>query len=204
MMDEGYIKFDAIWQEAKPFSKNILVDLNACRDLMYQMKLIGAYDNGIGFGNISQRYQENQFFISGSATGNFAALNESHYTLVTNFNIQENWVKCKGPIVASSESMSHAVIYQECPEVNVVIHIHHLSWWKNLLYKIPTTADTAAYGSPEMANEIVRLFKKSEVAKTQVFAMAGHEEGLFGFGKNFKEASDFFVHLFQEDQKRDK
>jgi len=162
------------------------------------MKLIGAYENGIGFGNISQRHQKNQFFISGSATGNFPQLNETHYSLVTDFNIEQNWVKCQGPIIASSESMSHAVIYQECPEVNVVIHVHHLSWWKKLLHTIPTTSVQAAYGTPEMAYEIIRLFKESEISKKGILAMAGHEEGLFGFGKNFSEASHFFVQLFHE------
>lgn len=201
MMDEGYIKFNAIWNKGKPFSKSLLNDLNTYRDLMFQMNLIGAYDNGIGFGNISQRHQYNQFFISGSATGNFAQLDEQHYSLVTDFNIQENRVNCEGPIIASSESMSHAVIYKECPEVNVVIHVHQLSWWKKLLHKIPTTPDTATYGSPEMAHEIIRLFQESDVAKKRVFAMAGHQEGLFGFGKNFREASRFFIQLFESNQR---
>ncbi len=198
-MDEGYIKFNAIWTKEKAFAKKLLLELNTCRQLMYDMKLIGAYDDGIGFGNISQRFQQNQFFISGSATGNFSQLDEGHYSLVTDFNVEHNWVKCKGPIIASSESMSHAVIYQECPEVNVVIHIHQLAWWKKLLYKIPTTSDQTAYGTPEMAKEIIRLFRESDVNKTRVFAMAGHQEGLFSFGKNYKEASQSFVRFFHND-----
>ena len=96
-----------------------------------------------------------------------------HFSTVINFDTQKNWVQCEGPIIASSESMSHAVIYQERPEVNAVFHVHHLELWKKWLYKIPTTPKTAAYGTPEMANEIIQLFKTTTVIDQKIFAMAG-------------------------------
>ena len=190
-MDEGYIKFNCIWEKTSALPENQLAELNKARDQMYQQGLIGAYDNGIGFGNISQRWSEHHFVISGSATGNFPKLNEQHYALVTHFDIDQNQVHCEGPIIASSESMSHAVIYQECPEINAVIHIHHLAFWKKLCGQIPTTSINAAYGSPEMAREIIRLLQQTSVrTKEQFFAMAGHEEGLIGFGQNMATAID--------------
>src|SRR5690606_6522498 len=132
-----------------------LAELDHWRKRMYAAGPIGAYPDGIGLGNISRRQsREGQFIISGSATGNFVQLSAEHYSLVTAVDIDRNSLACKGPIVASSESMSHAVIYRECPEVQGVIHIHHLGMWERLLHEVPTTDAKATYGSPEMAYSI--------------------------------------------------
>jgi len=197
-MDEGYIKFNSDWKKSSPFPYSTVEGLNAWRQRLYQVNLVGAYPDGIGFGNVSQRLEGDTFIISGSKTGNFDTLNASHYSTVINFNIQKNWVQCEGPIIASSESMSHAVIYQECSEVNAVFHVHHLELWKKWLYKIPTTPKTAAYGTPKMANEIIQLFKTTTVIDQKIFAMAGHEEGLFSFGKTLDEAGNVLLEILKK------
>ena len=161
-MDEGYIKFRANRRRTPPLSHSTISTLNYWRQVMYQHQLIGAYPNGIGYGNISQRWKNtNQFIISGSKTGNYKILNEQHYSKVTDFDIHKNTVFCEGAIIASSESMSHAVIYQYCPTVQGVIHVHHLELWRHLLFKVPTTASGATYGSPEMATSIIDLLKQT-------------------------------------------
>lgn len=191
MPDEGYIKYQAHWTPTAPFAYSTIANLNDCRQLLYDAGLIGAYPDGIGFGNISVRVQagSDTFYISGSATGNIPALDERHYALVQNVNIDTNELWCSGPLVASSEAMSHAVIYQTCPWVGAVVHIHHLALWQQLLYKVPTTDAAAPYGSPEMANEIVRLLRESNLPAQKIFAMAGHREGIFTFGADLKEAT---------------
>ena len=199
MTDEGYIKFRADWKKAPPLPKEKLKELNYWRQVMYRHHLIGACENKIGFGNISQRWNEGVFFaISGSATGNFPLLNEMHYALVNGFDLNENTLTCEGPIIASSESMSHAVIYQECPEVNGVIHVHHLDMWKKLLHKIPTTDKTATYGSPEMALSIIDLLKNTDLKNRKIFVMEGHREGIFAFGENLKEAASVILDFFKK------
>jgi L-ribulose-5-phosphate 4-epimerase len=161
--------------------------LNYWRQEMYKLRLIGAYENGIGFGNISIRKKNtNQFYISGSATGNFHELDNRHYALVTDVFIEKNLLFCSGANIASSESMSHAVIYQTCPNINGVIHVHSLSLWKRLLYQVPTTAADIPYGTPKMALAIVEVLKNHSA---KIFAMAGHEEGIFVFGEDLKDAA---------------
>ncbi|NRB62308.1 MAG: class II aldolase/adducin family protein [Saprospiraceae bacterium] len=189
-MDEGYIKFDAIWVKTDPFGENDLAQLNTFRQKVFELKLIGAYDNGIGYGNISQRQlpTKNPFYISGSATGNLSELLPTHYALVKDVRIDENQLFCEGPIVASSESMSHAVIYQTLPEVQAVIHVHHLNMWKSLLHSVPTTSQSATYGTPEMAYSIIDLLQSTHLPKTKLFVMEGHEEGVFVFGNSLAEA----------------
>lgn len=191
-MDEGYIKFNCHHQLAKPLEVEKITALNQFRQVMYDNKLIGAYPNGIGFGNISQRYSvdNQQFIISGTATGNNSILTNQHYALVSKVDIARNELWCEGPIRASSESMSHAVIYQTCPEIQAVIHVHHLEMWKNLLHQVPTTDLSAAYGTPEMANSIIDLLKKTDLRTSKLFVMEGHEEGIFGFGRTLEEATE--------------
>ncbi len=193
---EGYIKFQTDWQQTPPMDWAILAELDHWRNEMYQAGLIGAYPDGIGFGNISRRWENtNQFLISGSATGNFSKLDASHYSLVTAVDIDQNRLSCRGPIIASSESMSHAVIYRECPEVQGVIHIHNLEMWERLLHQVPTTDAQATYGSPEMAYSIIDLLQHSDLRKQRIFVMEGHREGVFAFGENLEEAAAIIQHF---------
>jgi len=196
-MDEGYIKFNSDWKKKKALPYSTIKALNDWRQRLYNVRLVGAYPDGIGFGNVSQRLEGNTFLISGSKTGNYKTLDASHFSTVVKFDIKKNWVECEGPLIASSESMSHAVIYQARPEVNAVFHVHDLDLWKKWLHKIPTTSETATYGSPEMANEIIQLFETTTVVQQKLFAMAGHEEGLFSFGKTLDEAGNVLLELLQ-------
>jgi L-ribulose-5-phosphate 4-epimerase len=192
MLDEGYIKFKPDWKETPAFSGAVLDRLVEARQQLFQLKLIGAYPSGIGYGNISHSYpvpeNGNAFLISGSATGNIELLETCHFSLVTRVDIDQNKLYCQGPIIASSESMSHAVIYRECPEVKAVVHIHDLAMWQQLLHQVPTTDATATYGTPEMALSIIDLLNNSNLKQTGLFVMEGHEEGIFAFGKSLEEA----------------
>lgn len=195
--DEGYIKYQAEWTKTAPLPWKELLELDGCRDVLYQSGLIGAYPDGIGFGNVScRRGNGDQFIITGSATGNLSRLDPSHYTLVTSVDIDRNTLQCRGPILASSESMSHAVIYRECPEVQGVIHVHHLDLWEKLLRRVPTTDASATYGSPEMAYSIIDLLQNTNLRESQLFVMEGHREGIFAFGNSLEAATDVIMGAF--------
>jgi hypothetical protein len=196
-MQEGYIKFIAKWQKAPPLLPERLQDLPFWRDEMRRHHLIGVYPDGIGYGNISIRAgASDAFIISGSATGHLKTLSPKFFTTVNGINIEENEVRCEGPIIASSESMSHAVIYRTCPEVGGVIHAHHAGLWERLLNKVPTTPASATYGSPEMAKAIIQLLGETNLRQSKLFVMAGHPEGIFSFGENLaRAASVLFKYL---------
>ena len=192
-MDEGYIKFHCNWIEAEPISINQLHELNKWRDTLYNLGFIGAYHNGIGFGNISKRLNNHTFIITGSATGGLKTLNENHYVLVNEYNLRLNSLTCTGPIKASSESLSHAVIYECSNETNAVIHIHNFEMWEKLIHHVPTTREEVLYGTTEMADEIKRLFIETNVSTEKIIAMAGHEEGIIAFGKTLDEAGGILL-----------
>ncbi len=199
MIDEGYIKYQCNWIKSEPLSFHEIAELNKWRNQCYQLGLIGEYDNGIGFGNISIRHSQPQHFIvSGTQTGNLPTLNEQHYTRVTSFDLEKNFLTCDGPIKASSESLTHAAIYQASSKVNAIIHIHHLELWQKLMHKVPTTAKDIAYGTPEMAKEILRLFPEDNLIETKILVMSGHEEGIISFGINLPEAGNLLLDKYKK------
>ena len=195
-MDEGYIKFDCHWIKAEPISLDKLREINEWRDKLHRLGLIGVYDNGVGFGNISIRAENNTFIITGSATGNLDKLTEDHYVLVSDYDLVKNILTCAGPIKASSESLSHAVVYESLPETNSVIHIHNLEMWEKLMDQIPTTNKNAAFGTPEMASEIKKLIINPNMSE-KIIVMGGHEGGIITFGKNLDEAGNILLRFFK-------
>ena len=192
-MDEGSIKFNCNWIKAEPASSKHIKELNIWRDKLYNLGLIGADKNGIGFGNISIRFEKHAFIITGSATGGLNKLSESHYVLVNEYDLLQNSLICTGPIKASSESLSHAVIYECSPETNAVMHIHNIDMWEKLMHKAPSTSDNVSYGTPEMANEIKRLFNETPVAVEKILVMSGHKEGIIAFGSTLDEAGKIII-----------
>lgn len=189
MSETGYVKYrcDHVMAAAAVFPGFEL--LNQVRSLLFQEGLIGMYSNGIGFGNVSLRASGSRsFYISGTMTGGNAVLAPEHYTQVVACEFDKNWLKCEGPIQASSESMTHAAIYEQDSTVCAALHVHHLELWKRVLNCIPTTRKEVEYGTPEMAAEVARLFQETDVSRQGIFAMAGHEEGLFAFGASPERA----------------
>ena len=187
-MDEGYIKFKCNWIKSKPFKSSKIQKMEEIRKTLYQIGVIGAYENGIGYGNISARVNGNEFFITGSATGNLLTLDDEHFSKVTGFNLDENTLNCVGPIIASSESMTHGVIYHLDKGINAVVHVHNKRLWLELMNRVPTTSENVGYGTPQMAREIMRLFKEEELKEKKIIVMAGHEDGVIVFGKDLEEA----------------
>ncbi len=49
------------------------------------------------------------------------------------------------------------------------------------------------YGTPEMANEIIRFIKEPLFTEQKIIAMAGHEEGILCFGKTAKETGEIIT-----------
>ncbi|MFP4024997.1 MAG: class II aldolase/adducin family protein [Thiohalospira sp.] len=192
--EEGYIKFNIEW-EKQPFDfpKQLFLSMILWRQKLYEMELIGSFANGVGFGNISIRYHNNQFFITGSATGNIQKLTQKHYALVKDFDLENNYVHCTGLTKASSESLSHAAVYESNKKVNAVIHIHHQNFWEKYIHHLPTTNKSAAFGTPEIAREISKLTTQEK----GIIIMGGHPEGIISYGKSLDDAGNLLLKYYQ-------
>lgn len=198
MNDEGVIKFNCQWTRSAPLEEAWIRDLNVWRDKMYSLGLIGVNEDGIGYGNISIRFRKNEFIISGSGTGKVKTLTGEHYAWVTDYNVKKNAIFSTGSTIASSESLTHAMIYEQAPDVHAVIHVHHFKIWKKLLNTLPATAEHIEYGTPEMAEEITRLFKEQKLSQNRIFAMAGHNEGIVCFGQDLRQAGELLLNEFRD------
>jgi ribulose-5-phosphate 4-epimerase/fuculose-1-phosphate aldolase len=186
-----YVKFT--YQRARmdmaPF--DALSELNACRRKLLEQRLIGLDANGIGFGNLSARDGATRnFYITGSATGGLPELTPTDCVRVVAYDFARNWLRYEGAAIPSSESLTHAAIYESDPSTCVVIHCHDSVLWRTLLDRVPTSSKAVPYGTPEMAYEIKRLFEGTDVRRGKILVMAGHEGGIVTFGKNFEEACD--------------
>lgn len=183
-----YIKFRCEHEKTKKIPFAGFDQLNAFRSKLRQRGLIGMDASGIGFGNLSVRDNANGFRITGSGTGGLPELTLADYTKVVAYDFARNWLRCEGPAIASSESLTHAAVYESEPTTGAVIHCHNSKLWAALLDHVPTTSKTAEYGTPELAFAVKRLFKSSDVKARKIFVMAGHEGGVVVFGKNLGKA----------------
>ena len=199
-LDEGYIKYASDWTPGPAPDATATAELERCRQPLYAAGLIGHYaDLGIGFGNISVRGREpRQFIISGTQTGHLPTTNGAHYALVTDYDIDDNRVSSIGPVEASSESLTHAAIYELDTTINAIVHIHSKVLWSALLHQKPTTSAAVAYGTPEMAREFMRLFDETDFASIGIAVMAGHAEGIVTIGASLQQAATRALKIKQD------
>jgi len=192
MQEEGVIRFDLRYTYASE-SPQSLETLNAWRGRLWNLGLIGRQAErygGVGYGNVSRRLDplnarpdQRRFIISGSQTGELAWLEPRHYCVVSDWDVQGNRVYAHGPIRPSSESLTHGMLYGLDDEIRVIFHVHSAAVWHAAArLGLPVTDPLAAYGTPEMARAVVRLFRETNVRQTGVFTMGGHEDGVVAFG----------------------
>jgi L-ribulose-5-phosphate 4-epimerase len=189
-----YVKFT--YESARPdiVPFDALTELSACRRKLLQQRLIGLDANGIGFGNLSVRDGvSGNFYITGSATGGLPELMPTNCVRVVAYDFARNWLRHEGAAIPLSESLTHAAIYESDLTISAVIHCHDSVLWRTRLDRVPATSKAIAYGTPEMAYEIMRLFTVSDVRSRKILVMAGHEGGIVMFGNNLEDAFDVLM-----------
>lgn len=184
--ERGYVLFHSRREPGPPPAGALVQPLLEWRAWLYRVGLIGVYPDGIGFGNLSFRVPgTNHFVISGTGTGAFHTLTAEQLTLVTSYDFEGNSLTCRGPVDASSESLSHAAVYAADPEAGAVVHVHHAGLWSSLLDRAPTTERSSLAGTPEMARAVESLVASGG---TGLIVMGGHPEGLIAYGRDVQEA----------------
>lgn len=194
-MNEGYIKFTSI-QENPSISapQEIIDEFNSCRSILKNLNLIGQLPNGIGFGNISIRLKNlKKFLITGSNTGYLITLEKKHFAEINRFAIEENKVWYNGATKPSSETMTHAAIYEANTHINAVIHTHHHASWEKYLHQLPTTNTAFEYGTAEIAQDIKKIILKNPEQHSGIIIMGGHEDGIITYGLTLKETAELMI-----------
>lgn len=184
---EGVIKFKLHWEETNlpPFD---LDDFNHWRVQLKEAGLIGVED-GIGFGNISIRLDQERFLITGTQTGHLESLTENDFAIVTQVHLETNELWAEGPAKPSAESMTHAAVYQASPQTGAVIHGHHQKLWDSAHSNWLITPPDLTYGTPAMAEAVITIAKQA--GGFGHLAMEGHEGGVLVWATGLEQASKF-------------
>lgn len=188
MSQEGVIKFQLDFQSGPAPAPDRLQELNAWRELFRRLGQIGQDPSryeGLGFGNLSRRLDEtgDRFLITGTQTGPLPALQPEHYVTVDSCDPDRNRLCATGPIRPSSESLSHAVLYQSVPTAHWVMHLHGPDIFHAASdLALPQTKPDIPYGTPAMAAAIRDLARRMEPAQPHLIVMGGHEDGLLAWG----------------------
>lgn len=196
--NEGVIKYQLDYTEAAPLPLAELAELNAWRRILWMTQLIGqdpARYGGYGYGNISCRLDsvdapegQHRFAVTGTQTGGMAELTPVDYVVVIGCYPALNKLVAEGPIRPSSESLTHGTLYALDPAILWVMHAHSPHIWRHAgALGVPMTADVP-YGTPEMAQEVRRLYAETDAPQKHIFGMAGHEDGIVTFGRTAEEA----------------
>jgi len=201
---EGVIKYALDFQSGPPPAAAELGELNAWRQVLYRLGLVGAAPKryeGLGFGNVSRRVgpfgtapEQRRFLISGTQTGELAALNANHYVLVSECHPESNRVVARGPVKPSSEALTHGALYAADPQLRAVLHAHSPDIWQAAMtLGLPVTDHRVAYGTPAMAEEMQRLYNHPDVRDGGIIVMGGHAEGVVSFGAGLSVAGSVMV-----------
>lgn len=186
-IDDGVIKFSFENNENYSIKPDDITQIELIRSKLFKKELIGEYrPQNIGFGNLSIRFKNNSFIISGTQTGKFSNLNTNQYSIVEDADLDAMKIYSKGKIAPSSESLTHFAIYSSCPQINTILHIHNGELWNHMLNNdyIKTRSDIN-YGTSDMAYEAKRCIQDNIKG---IFVMSGHEDGIIAYGQSVSEA----------------
>ena len=82
-----------------------------------------------------------------------------HFAEVTVVDLDRNFLRCVGEAQASWEALTYAALYTADPEIRGVVHAHSQPIWERHRHRLPTTRDDVEYGTPQMAYEMIRLYR---------------------------------------------
>ncbi|MBI5710938.1 MAG: class II aldolase/adducin family protein [Candidatus Eisenbacteria bacterium] len=206
--EEGVIRFE-VEHETRPLEERTFGEtvrtLAAWREVLARLGLIGRdpgrYE-GYGYGNVSARVGpmgdvgrgQRRFLVTGTQTGGRADVTLADFCLVERYDIVRNRVASCGLVPPSSESLTHAAIYDIAPAARVVLHGHAPEIWRSArALGLPVSRPEARNGTPAMAHEVQRLYRESTLSATGILAMGGHEDGVIAFGSSAGEAGQILV-----------
>jgi len=196
---EGVVKYSLDFTSKEiSFEKEYTV-LEECRERLYSLGLIGAYSDGIGYGNISHRINDTDtFLITATQTGELNNLSANKYSLVEDIDFKSFKTTAVGMSRPSSECITHGAIYSLDKEINAVVHIHNEKLWNFMLENDLLSTNDTPYGTPEMVEDVINIYKDKDVLSNNVFVMKGHFEGIVSFGKNIAQAEKAIYEIIKK------
>ncbi len=207
MHDEGVIKFHAEHQQAVLSARRLgalSCTLVAWREILARTGLVGqdpARYGGFGYGNVSARTgapsaprRRRPFLITGTQTSGKTCMSLDDFCLIETCDPDHNQVQSRGVVMPSSESMTHAALYDLGSHIRFVFHAHSPVIWRQAqALRLPTTDPSIPYGTRRMATAVARLYRETALSESRLLAMGGHEDGVIAFGRTAEEAGTALI-----------
>jgi hypothetical protein len=202
MVPEGVIQFETEHErrdlEPRRYGE-LACALVAWREIMALTGLVGQDPSryeGAGYGNVSARVGPRNaaigrrpFLVTGSQTSGKRRIGLDEFAVVEGYDCVSNRVRSHGPVLPSSESMTHAAAYDASPLVQCVLHGHSpVLWRRRRALRLPETDPDVPNGTPAMAREVGRLYRETVLPERRILAMGGHEDGILVLGRDPEDA----------------
>lgn len=199
---EGVIRFQADHRDTALSGgfDDLIAKISAWRQVLRAAGWVGQDPRrygGYGYGNLSVRVPEPDggFLITGSQTSGLERVTAQHFSWVLRWSTENNQVESRGSTLPSSESLSHAALYDASPEIRAVFHVHAPRIFR---LRRPATAERIEAGTPEMARDIGRVWASLPPegfggASRGVLVMGGHSDGVLAFGESIDAAGRSLV-----------
>jgi L-ribulose-5-phosphate 4-epimerase len=202
MEEEGVIKFRADHNTRALLASEdeAARALIGWRTLLWRLGVIGQDPpryGGAGFGNVSARVGKHgdrrarPFVVTGTQTQAQERVDVRDFAVVTSWDEHKNHVTSGGPALPSSESLTHAALYDASAEIRAVFHVHAPEVFRAVLrgaLAVPSTPPHVDYGTPAMAQAVLDLWRTTSLPSGRVLVMRGHQDGVVSFGKTADEA----------------
>ena len=168
----------------------LLSDLKKWCRIFHEENLAPSYPGGSS-GNLSFRIKNGEigFIITASHTALKENMSDNDFTEVISYNKSKNTITGKGKREPSSEAVMHFLIYKNRPDINTVLHGHSPDIINHAdSLNIPTTEKELPYGTYEIAENALKLIKKSDF-----IILKNH--GFISLGKTVEEAGNNIMNI---------
>lgn len=204
-MIDGVIKYSLEYTQSESIEWKLCDEIEQIRKDLHNLGLIGVYDNGIGYGNISQIINNDKHFvITGTQTGHLKNLEAKDYSLITSVNLDTFKTIATGYTKPSSEAITHYTLYDIDKNIKAVIHIHSEVLWRFMLQNDYLATSDVEYGSIAMVKDVQAMYAEIDPLSKPLFVMKGHFEGIVTFGNKLEDAKSVLYRLINDYLKNNK
>jgi ribulose-5-phosphate 4-epimerase/fuculose-1-phosphate aldolase len=168
-ISEAGRRLDALGLLPSPFP---IEDLLSERELRHVKRLYGI--GGLSYGNLSQRKDEQRFWMSASGVDKSKLETPgSDILLVSDYDDERGVIVLSvppgiEPRRVSVDAIEHWMIYQEHPDVGAILHVH--AWMEG----IPATDVNYPCGTEELARNVADLLRDEPDPAAAVIGLRNH------------------------------
>lgn len=178
------------------------------RRILRQTALIGRrpdrYD-GAAYGNLSvlsapaEEGAQAPFHITGTQTSDLEALSAAQLARVEACELERNRVRSSGEVHPSSETLTHAAVYEAAVGAGAVLHVHSREIWTlGAHLGLAATPPAATCGTPQMALEVRQWVSRCGKPTGGLLTMGGHEDGILAWGPDTASAGALLLRALAE------